>query len=102
MDGARSITGDTSTEERAHEKPPSRRCPDIMTGSPVTLRSDATLELAHNIISLGRIRHIPVVEDGRLAGLVSARGLIGDLSNRLLGLSRKTRTALLKTSGSAG
>src|SRR4029434_1411558 len=38
---------------------------EIMMGSPVTLKPDDTLDLANDIISLGRIRHIPVVELGR-------------------------------------
>jgi CBS domain-containing protein len=42
---------------------------EIMMGSPVTLKPEDTLDLANDIISLGRIRHIPVVEDGRLVGL---------------------------------
>ncbi len=36
---------------------------EIMMGSPVTLKPEDTLDLANDVISLGRIRHIPVVED---------------------------------------
>ena len=43
----------------------------IMMGSPVTLTPDDTLDLANDVISLGRIRHIPVVENGKLVGLLS-------------------------------
>ena len=50
---------------------------EIMMGSPVTLKPGDTLDLANDIISLGRIRHIPVVEDGKLVGLLSERDLIG-------------------------
>ena len=32
---------------------------EIMMGSPVTLKPDDTLDLANDVISLGRIRHIP-------------------------------------------
>ena len=70
---------------------------DIMMGSPVTLGPDDTLELASNVISLGRIRHIPVVEDGRLVGLVSERDLLGTAAGRLFGLKQKSKSALLKT-----
>ena len=45
---------------------------EIMMGSPVTLRPTDTLDLANDIISLGRIRHIPVVER-RTVGRVAER-----------------------------
>jgi len=69
----------------------------IMMGSPVTLTPDDTLDLANNVISLGRIRHIPVVEKGKLVGLLSERDLIGAAANRVFGLNQKSRSALLKT-----
>jgi CBS domain-containing membrane protein len=69
----------------------------IMMGSPVTLTPDDTLDLANNVISLGRIRHIPVVENGKLVGLLSERDLIGAAANRIFGLNQKSRSALLKT-----
>ena len=40
---------------------------EIMMGSPVTLKPEDTLDLANDVISLGRIRHIPIV-DGSPAG----------------------------------
>jgi CBS domain-containing membrane protein len=69
----------------------------IMIGSPVTLTPDDTLDLANNVISLGRIRHIPVVENGKLVGLLSERDLIGAAANRIFGLNQKSKSALLKT-----
>ncbi len=54
---------------------------EIMMGSPVTLKPDDTLDLANDIISLGRIRHIPVVENGKLTGMISARDLMGAASS---------------------
>jgi CBS domain-containing protein len=69
----------------------------IMMGSPVTLSPDDTLDLANNVISLGRIRHIPVVEKGKLVGLLSERDLIGAAANRIFGLNQKSKSALLKT-----
>jgi len=66
-------------------------------GSPVTLGPDDTLDLANDVISLGRIRHIPIVENGKLVGLLSERDLIGAAANQVFGLKQKTRSALLKT-----
>ena len=70
---------------------------EIMMGSPVTLKPEDTLDLANDIISLGRIRHIPVVEDGTLVGLLSERDLIGAAATEIFGLKQKRKSALLKT-----
>ena len=70
---------------------------EIMTGSPVTLKPEDTLDLANDVISLGRIRHIPVVENGRLVGLLSERDLIGAAATTIFGLKQKRKSALLKT-----
>jgi predicted transcriptional regulator len=70
---------------------------EIMMGSPVTLKPDDTLDLANDIISLGRIRHIPVVENGRLVGLLSERDLMGAAASHIFGLKQKSKSALLKS-----
>jgi CBS domain-containing protein len=70
---------------------------DIMMGAPVTLTPDDTLELASNVISLGRIRHIPVVENGELVGLLSERDLLGTAASKLFGLKQKSKSALLRS-----
>jgi CBS domain-containing protein len=70
---------------------------EIMMGSPVTLKPEDTLDLANDIISLGRIRHIPVVEDGTLVGLLSERDLMGAAATKIFQLKQKRKSALLKT-----
>ena len=70
---------------------------EIMMSAPVTIAPDDTLDLANDVISLGRIRHIPVVADGKLVGLLSERDLIGAAANRIFGLKQKSRSALLKS-----
>jgi CBS domain-containing protein len=70
---------------------------EIMMGSPVTLRPEDTLDLANDVISLGRIRHIPVLEDGRLVGLLSERDLMGRAVPAIFGLKQKNKSALLKS-----
>ena len=69
---------------------------EIMMGSPVTLKPDDTLDLANDIISLGRFRHIPVVENGKLIGIISERDLMGAAAVRIFGLKQKSKSALLK------
>ena len=70
---------------------------EIMMGSPVTLKSDDPLDLANDVISLGRIRHIPIVESGKLVGVLSERDLIGTAASEIFGLKQRTKSALLKT-----
>ncbi len=70
---------------------------EIMMGSPVTLKPDETLDLANDVISLGRIRHIPIVEDGRLVGVLSERDMLGPAATTIFGLKHKSKSALLKT-----
>ena len=70
---------------------------EIMMGSPVTLAPADTLDLANDVISLGRIRHIPILDDGKLVGLISERDLIGAAANRIFGLKQESRSALLKS-----
>lgn len=46
-----------------------------MTENPTVVEKEATLERAHAVMRAERIRHLPVVEDGRLVGLVSITDL---------------------------
>jgi len=62
---------------------------EIMMSSPVTVKPGDTLQLASDMISLGSIRHLPVVENGKLLGILSARDVMA------VGL--KNRSALLKS-----
>ena len=70
---------------------------EIMVGSPVMLKPEDTLDLANDIISLGRIRHIPIVDGSRLVGIVTERDLIGAAAAQIFGLKRKSKSALLKS-----
>ena len=70
---------------------------EIMMGSPVTLKPEDTLDLANDVISLGRIRHIPVVDDGRLVGIITERDLMGAAAIQIFGLKQKNKSALLKS-----
>jgi CBS domain-containing protein len=54
----------------------------VMTNSPVWVSTSTTLEEAMSIITNQRIRHLPVIEDGKVLGIVSS----GDLTKRLVDL----------------
>ena len=70
---------------------------EIMMNSPVTLAPGDTLDLANDIMSLGRIRHIPIVEDGRVEGVLSQRDLFGAAVAIVLGLKSREQKDLLKS-----
>lgn len=48
---------------------------DIMKTDVVTLQYDAKLDFAEEMMYLGRIRHLPVIRQGTLIGIVSQRDL---------------------------
>ena len=53
---------------------------DFMTRELVTVGEGDDLALAESVLRLGSIRHLPVVRDGRLVGLVTQRDLLRTLS----------------------
>lgn len=48
-----------------------------MTPEPVRLRVDSTLGEALGLLALADVRHLPVVEDGRVVGMLSERDVLG-------------------------
>ncbi len=52
---------------------------ELMTPDPVVLRHDDTIAVAINMMAVGGFRHIPIVEGGRLIGLVQARNVFGHI-----------------------
>ena len=52
----------------------------VMTKNPVCVSISTTLEEAMSIVTNQRIRHLPVVEDDKVLGMVSS----GDLTHRLV------------------
>jgi acetoin utilization protein AcuB len=53
----------------------STRIADLMTSHPHTIGQEQTLAAAHLLMRTHRIRHLPVLEGGRLVGLLSLRDL---------------------------
>jgi len=59
---------------------------DVMTKDVATLGRNERLRVADDVMRLGRIRHLPIVdEDGSLAGIVSQRDLFHSGLLRALG-----------------
>ena len=51
------------------------RVREVMTDNPRTIRPDDTAGEALQLMRAGHFRHLPVVEDGRVVGMVSLRDL---------------------------
>lgn len=72
------------------------RVRDLMSSEVVTLERDETLDIADRIMSLGRIRHMPVLDaDGRLCGVVSQRDLFRGALASAVGLPKAAQARLL-------
>ena len=56
---------------------------DYMTRDPVVLRHDDTIAVAINKMAVGGFRHIPITDDGRPTGVVTARDVFRHLAATL-------------------
>jgi CBS domain-containing protein len=70
---------------------------DIMQRELVTLAPQETLDLTHDLMSLGRVRHLPVLEEGRLVGMVSQRDLLEASLSKTLDFDAGSRRAFLRS-----
>jgi len=70
---------------------------DVMVKEVATLDVNDELSLANDIMRLGRIRHLPVVDGTRLVGIVSERDLFRSSLAQALGYGSKDTRELMKT-----
>ncbi|MBM4275934.1 MAG: CBS domain-containing protein [Deltaproteobacteria bacterium] len=70
---------------------------DIMTKEVATLDINDELSLANDIMRLGRIRHLPVVDGPRLVGIISERDLFRSSLAQALGYGTKATRDIMKT-----
>ena len=73
------------------------RVRDIMTQEVTTLKRNDKLTLADDIMQLGRIRHLPVLDDDaeQLVGIVSQRDLFRGALARALGYGQHAQRKVL-------
>jgi CBS domain-containing membrane protein len=64
------------------------RVRDLMERDVLTLDNSDTLDLADDLMRLGRIRHMPIVSGGQLVGIVSQRDLFRAAVSSVLGFRR--------------
>lgn len=62
---------------------------DLMQREVVTLEATDRLDLADDIMRLGRIRHLPIVSEGAVVGILSQRDLFRAAVSSLLQLERR-------------
>ncbi|OGP74060.1 MAG: hypothetical protein A2Y80_04390 [Deltaproteobacteria bacterium RBG_13_58_19] len=70
---------------------------DIMVKEVATLDVNDELSLANDIMRLGRIRHLPVVDGSKLVGIVSERDLFRSSLAQALGYGTKATRDLMKS-----
>lgn len=70
---------------------------DIMVKEVATLDVNDELSLANDIMRLGRIRHLPVVDGARLVGIISERDLFRSSLAQALGYETKATREIMKT-----
>jgi CBS domain-containing protein len=64
----------------------STRVREIMTGDPVTVTAEHTVDECMRIITHHRVRHLPVMDGDKLLGVIS----IGDLVNAIIASQAQT------------
>ncbi len=71
---------------------------DIMTSDVTTLKRNEKLTLADDLMNLGRIRHLPVLDDdGVLVGIISQRDLFRGALAKALGYGQHASRKILDT-----
>lgn len=75
------------------------RVQDVMTSKVTTLKRNEKLTLADDVMQLGRIRHLPVLDDDGQAvvGIVSQRDLFRGALAQALGYGQHARRKILDT-----
>jgi CBS domain-containing protein len=74
-----------------------RRVGEIMRRDFVSLQVGDRLDFADDVMRLGRIRHLPVLSAGKLAGIVSQRDLLAHSLSRTLDFDPQDRRSFLKS-----
>ncbi len=67
-----------------------------MKRKPVSISADDTLRIVHEIMELGHVRHLPVVQRGRLVGVVSQRDLFHASLSNVIGIPHDEQELFLE------
>jgi len=70
---------------------------EIMRRDLVTLSPHEKLDLGEDLMNLGRVRHMPVLEEGRLVGMVSRRDVLAASLSQALDFEPASRRSFLRS-----
>jgi CBS domain-containing protein len=70
---------------------------EIMRREVVTTAPNETLDLTQDIMNLGRVRHMPVLDGGRLVGILSHRDLLAASLTKALDFDPASRRSFLRS-----
>jgi CBS domain-containing membrane protein len=70
---------------------------ELMTTDVATIGRNDELTIADDIMKMKRIRHLPVVEEGRLVGILTQRDLFHAALSTALNFGAKAQKEFLKT-----
>jgi CBS domain-containing protein len=70
---------------------------DLMTTRVATVARNDSLGVADDIMEARKIRHLPVVEEGRLVGMLTQRDVFHAGLSNAVGFGEKARKEFLKT-----
>lgn len=79
--------------------PRKRNVASVMRKQFVSVHSGDRLDLVDDVMNLGRVRHLPVVDDGELVGVVSQRDLLKASLSCALDFAGSQRRTFLRSVG---
>ena len=74
-----------------------RHVSEVMRREIVTVSSQERLDLTQDLMNLGRVRHLPVVDEGRLVGILSHRDLLAASLTKALEFDGPSRRTFLRS-----
>lgn len=74
-----------------------RRVEELMESEVVTLEASDRLDLADDVMRLGHVRHIPVLDEGRVVGIVTHRDLLAASLSKTLSFDPGQRRTFLRS-----
>jgi CBS domain-containing protein len=69
----------------------------VMQREVASVRSGERLDFVDDVMALGRVRHMPVVDDGKLVGVVTQRDLLAASLSRALDFDARERRTFLRS-----
>jgi CBS domain-containing protein len=82
MEDENNIASFEYIEERAH-KLYDKKVPDLVGTPPITITSDTPIVKAGSLMILRRVKQLPVVDNGRLSGVVALTDIMNSITEKI-------------------